>query len=96
MIKAGISTENEFAYLVTDLLGPSLEDLFNLCECRFTLKTTLMLFYSLLERIEHMHNKGFIHRDIKPDNIMMGLGAESSTVHLIDFGLSRSIIDVKT
>ena len=43
-----------------------------------------------------MHERNVIHRDIKPDNIMMGLGAASNIVHLIDFGLTRSIIDPKT
>lgn len=43
-----------------------------------------------------MHDFNVIHRDLKPDNIMMGLGATSSTVHLIDFGLTRSIIDPET
>lgn len=73
-MKQGISVDNEFIYLATDLLGPSLEDLFNLCGSKFSLKTTLMLFYQLLERMEAMHGKNYIHRDIKPDNIMMGMG----------------------
>ena len=43
-----------------------------------------------------MHGKNFIHRDIKPDNMMMGLGKESNTMYLIDFGLTKSIADSKT
>jgi len=96
LIKQGISVENELIYLVTDLLGPSLEDLFNLCGKKFSLKTSLMLFYQLLQRLEYMHNKNYIHRDIKPDNLMMGLGDASNTVHMIDFGLSRLVIDQRT
>ena len=96
LIKQGISVENEFIFLVTDLLGPSLEDLFNLCGQKFSLKTTLMLFYQLLERVQHMHEMHYIHRDIKPDNIMMGLGEHSNTVFMIDFGLTRLVIDPKT
>jgi len=96
LLKQGISVDNEFIYLATDLLGPSLEDLFNLCGGKFSLKTTLMLFYQLLDRIEAMHEKNYIHRDIKPDNIMMGMGDQSNIVHMIDFGLTRPIIDPKT
>lgn len=43
-----------------------------------------------------MHDKNFIHRDIKPDNMMMGLGDASNTVHMIDFGISRLFVDPKT
>ena len=88
--------ENEFCYLATDLLGPSLEDLFHLCGCKFSLKTTLMLFYQALERLEFMHLRNYMHRDIKPDNMMMGMGDKSNTLFLIDFGLTKSVIDPKT
>jgi len=55
-----------------------------------------MLFYQLLQRLEFMHSKNYIHRDIKPDNLMMGLGDTSNIVHMIDFGLTRLVIDPKT
>ena len=96
LISQGISLENEFIFLVSDLLGPSLEDLFNFCGGKFSLMTTCMLFFQLLERLEYMHSHNVIHRDIKPDNIMLGLGPASNTVFLIDFGLTRSVIDSET
>ena len=55
-----------------------------------------MLFYQSLERLELMHKRNYIHRDIKPDNMMFGLGASSNTMYLIDFGLTKSVIDQKT
>ena len=94
--KQGISLENEFVYMVTDLLGPTLEDLFRLCGRKFSLKTTLMLFYQMLDRVGHIHDTQFIHKDIKPENMLMGMGDDSNTLFLIDYGISRSFIDPKT
>lgn len=39
-----------------------------------------------------MHNLGFVHNDLKLDNILIG-NKDSSKIHLIDFGLSQSFYD---
>ena len=79
------------AQRVLDLLGPSLEDLFHFCNRRFTLKTVLLLVDQLISRIEYIHAKSFIHRDIKPDNFLMGIGKRGNQVNVIDFGLAKKV-----
>ncbi|XP_020901253.1 casein kinase I [Exaiptasia diaphana] len=88
--------EKEYNVLVMELLGPSLEDLFNFCSRDFSMKTVLMLADQMIGRIEFVHNKNFIHRDIKPDNFLMGTNKHCNKLYLIDFGLAKRYRDSRT
>jgi len=89
--------EGDFNVMVMDILGPSLEDLFNFCSRKFTLKTVLMLADQMLARIEYVHTKNFIHRDLKPDNFLIGLGRRKlNQIYIIDFGLAKRYRDPRT
>lgn len=84
--------------LVIDLLGPSLEDLFDHCGRRFTIKTVVMVAKQMLSRVQTIHEKNLIYRDIKPDNFLIGRpGTKSSNViHVVDFGMAKQYRDPKT
>ena len=131
--------EGDYNVMVMELLGPSLEDLFNFCSRKFTIKTVLLLADQLISRIEYrvlalglarlasgfhinparagspssstrsarvllrpfcvfryVHSKSFLHRDIKPDNFMMGLAKRGNQVYIIDFGLAKKYRDPRT
>ena len=60
------------------------------------MKTVLMLADQMIGRIEYVHNKNFIHRDIKPDNFLMGIGRHCNKLFLIDFGLAKKYRDNRT
>ncbi|KAH7651295.1 Non-specific serine/threonine protein kinase protein [Dioscorea alata] len=88
--------EGDYNVLVMDLLGPSLEDLFNFCSRKLSLKSVLMLADQMINRLEFVHSKSFLHRDIKPDNFLMGLGRRANQVYIIDFGLAKKYRDTST
>jgi serine/threonine protein kinase len=81
--------EDDYTVLVMDSLGPSLGQLQNRCGGKFSLKTTLMLADQMLDRLEYLHERGYVHRDLKPDNFLMGVGYHQTKVHLIDYGLAK-------
>ena len=49
-----------------------------------------------IRRLEFVHNRNFVHRDVKPDNFLMGVGRHRNRVHLIDFGLAKKFRDSRT
>ena len=77
-----------------DLLGPDLYDLFTKnCKRKFTLKTVLMLAEQMIETIEYIHSKNYVHYDLNPRNIMMGTGNDKNRLFIGDYGISKKITD---
>ena len=83
-------------YLIMELLGRSLDKLFTDMKRHFSIKTVSMIAYQMIQRIEYVHSKGYIHRDIKPGNFLIGKNSMSKILYIIDFGLSKKYIDKTT
>ena len=83
-------------YLIMQLLGKSLDKLFVDMKKKFSIKTVCMIAYQMVQRIEFVHSKGYIHRDVKPGNFLLGKNLDRKKIYIIDFGLSKKYIDKKT
>ena len=88
--------EGEFNCLIMNILGPNLGQLFDFCGKNFSSKTICNIAHQILLRLESLHGKQFVHRDMKPENICIGQGKKDKVVYLIDFGLAKRYLCPKT
>ena len=79
----------KYNIMVMELLGKSLEDLFQENKKHFSLQTVCLIAIQMIDRLEFIHNKHIIHRDIKPDNFVIGLNKKNNIIYLLDFGLAK-------
>ena len=79
--------EEDYSYMITELLGSNLNTVLKDCNGRFSLSTVVFCIKQILERIESLHKKGYLHRDLKPHQILLSL--DKKQLYLTDFGLSR-------
>jgi serine/threonine protein kinase len=79
----------KYFILIETLLGKSLENLYSESHGNFNIKDVCMIGIQILDRLEYIHNKNIIHRDIKPDNFVIGKNEDKNTIFMIDFGLAK-------
>ena len=78
----------EYDILVMPLLGKSLHEIQSTKNFNFEFKDLCLMAIQIIERIQWVHSQKIIHRDIKPDNFLIGLD-DPNIIYLIDFGLSK-------
>ena len=81
-------SSGEFNILIMQLLGKNLNYYIEKLQS-FSIHTTSMLGYQIINILQYIHLRGIIHRDIKPANFVMGLGLKNLDLYMIDFGFAR-------
>ena len=78
--------------LILERLGSNLGAIMSkLPNSKFSMKSALMIINQSLERLKLIHEKGIIHRDMKPENLCIGYKGKEKNIYLIDFGLSKMV-----
>ena len=85
----------DYNILVMQLMDKSLEDIFNKKK-KFSVKTTCMIGFQMVNVLQYIHDRHIIHRDIKPDNFVMGANENNAHLYLLDFGLAKKYRSSKT
>merc|ERR1712032_640004 len=78
--------KGKYNFMAIELLGPSLRKAFSTCDAKFSMSAICVIAEQMITCLEHVHSKGILHRDIKPNNICLGRGTRASQTYLVDFG----------
>ena len=85
----------KYNILIQELLGKSIDKIFFEKNRKFSMKDCCMIGIQILDRLEYIHSKYIIHRDIKADNFLTGL-KNKGIIYIIDFGLAKQYKSRKT
>ena len=80
-----VGREGDTLFIVSDFIrGPTLKE--RLVDCRFTPQEAADMCAQIADGLDHAHDAGVIHRDLKPGNILIDM---DGMPHIVDFGLAR-------
>jgi serine/threonine protein kinase len=82
-------TTDKYNYMIIDLLDSSLVNIIQKYG-NLSFKSVLLIGLQMFKRIKDLHSKELLHRDLKPDNFMVGLGNQSNKIYLIDFSFCKT------
>uniref|UniRef100_A0A0K0CUU3 non-specific serine/threonine protein kinase n=1 Tax=Angiostrongylus cantonensis TaxID=6313 RepID=A0A0K0CUU3_ANGCA len=81
---------NNYNFIVMQMLGRNLTDLRKAqTERRFSVHTTIRVGIQIVEALKFVHDLGYLHRDVKPSNMCVGIGEHRRIIYLVDFGMTR-------
>ena len=86
---------SKYNILVQTLLGKSINSIFLHDNNKFSMKDCCMIGIQILDRLEYIHSKFIIHRDVKPDNFLIG-NPDINNIYIIDFGLAKKFMSSRT
>ncbi|KJH49892.1 hypothetical protein DICVIV_04003, partial [Dictyocaulus viviparus] len=87
----------KYLFLVMGLVGPSLEDIRQKYLVRnFSPSTAMHCCIQTLNAVRDIHSLGYLHRDIKPQNFSVGIGAKERNIYMLDFGIARKFTEGAT
>ena len=84
--------DNNNYYMVINLLGDSLQTIKERKQT-FSLKLVLQIGIQIINLLKMIHDKGLVHRDIKPDNFLLGLQKKNTQIYIIDFGFCKTYLN---
>ena len=88
------TSRGQFWFAMEYVAGQNLEDLARDQANRYPIAHACRMAYQVLKGLEHAHGLGYVHRDVKPENILIGRSAEGLVAKLSDFGLAKSFRSV--